>query len=228
MLVLLGKIWSKRQEYDLERAKEYGVPIVGILLDGVEVKAINALTKSQEIPVVNWSWSNLADILAGNMHSLDYVAQKSPLPLIQKIETDFTKISEELTAHLLDDPNAMHQISPRKFEELVAYLMERHGYEVNLTQQSRDGGIDIFGLKSDGFGNILTIVDCKKYSPNNPVRIEAVRRMYGILQAENASHGMIATTSRFTPDAKKYASRFEYQLSLKNHSDILQWIQKTK
>jgi len=74
MLVLLGKIWSKRQEYDLERAKEYGVPIVGILLDGVEVKAINALTKSQEIPVVNWSWSNLADILAGNMHSLDYVA----------------------------------------------------------------------------------------------------------------------------------------------------------
>jgi restriction endonuclease Mrr len=112
----------------------------------------------------------------------------------------------------------MQQMSPRKFEELVAYIMEKHGYEVTLTQQSRDGGIDIFALKNEGFGNILTIVDCKKYSLNNPVGIAAVRGMYGTLQVENASHGMIATTSRFTRDASVLAQEYKYQLSLKGQA----------
>ena len=140
----------------------------------------------------------------------------------------FLKISEELTEYILSNPNAMHNISPRKFEELVAYIMEKHGYEVTLTQQSRDGGIDIFALKNEGFGNILTIVDCKKYSNSNPVGIAAVRGMYGTLQIESASHGIIATTSRFTRDAINLSQEYKYQLSLKDHADILQWIQRTK
>ena len=122
----------------------------------------------------------------------------------------------------------MHNITPRKFEELVAYIMERHGYEVTLTQQSRDGGIDIFALKNEGFGNILTIVDCKKYSETNPVGVAAVRGMYGTLQIESASHGIIATTSRFTRNASSLAHKYKYQISLKDHADLLSWIQKTK
>lgn len=227
MIVLLGEHWSKWQEFELSMALDSGLPVVG-LLSNEKNEVRPPILSERGVPIVNWNWSEISKILSGNAHTLDY-SEKSPEKLENPIiQLDFSRISEELTAYLLNNPNAMHQMSPRKFEELVAYIMEKHGYEVTLTQQSRDGGIDIFALKNEGFGNILTIVDCKKYSVNKPVGIAAVRGMYGTLQVENASHGMIATTSRFTHDATVLAQEYKYQLSLKGHADILQWIQQTK
>lgn len=227
MIVLLGEHWSRWQEFELSKALDSGVPVVGLLSnENNEIKS--PILTSGGVPIVNWSWNEISQVLSGQAHTLDYkseIQEELESPIIQ---LDFSKISEELTAYLLNNPNAMHEMSPRKFEELVAYIMEKHGYEVTLTQQSRDGGIDIFALKNEGFGNILTIVDCKKYSETNPVGVAAVRGMYGTLQIENASHGMIATTSRFTRDANVLAKEYKYQLSLKNHADILQWIQQTK
>jgi HJR/Mrr/RecB family endonuclease len=227
MLVMLGEHWSTWQEYELNTAIKKGVPVVG-LLSNKENIIESPIWSTDNIPIVNWNWAEISKILSGETHSLDYKApdvKKLESPIIQ---LDFSTISEELTTYLLNNPDAMHNVSPRKFEELVAYIMEKHGYEITLTQQSRDGGIDIFALKNDGFGNILTIVDCKKYSANNPVGIAAVRGMYGTLQIESASHGIIATTSRFTADAYNLAQEYKYQLSLKDHADILKWIQHTK
>jgi HJR/Mrr/RecB family endonuclease len=227
MIVLLGEHWSRWQEFELSKALDSGVPVVGLLSnENNEIKS--PILSSSGVPIVNWNWNEISQILSGKAHTLDYnteAPEKLESPIIQ---LDFSKISEELTSHLLNNPKAMHEISPRKFEELVAYIMEKHGYEVTLTQQTKDGGIDIFALKNEGFGNILTIVDCKKYSETNPVGIAAVRGMYGTLQIENASHGMIATTSRFTRGASALAKDYSYQLSLKGHADILQWIQQTK
>lgn len=227
MIVLLGEHWSRWQEFELSKALDSGVPVVGLLSnENNEIKS--PILTSSGVPIVNWNWNEISQVLSGEAHTLDYKT-KAPEELESPIiQLDFSKISEELTAYLLKEPKAMHEMSPRKFEELVAYIMEKHGYEVTLTQQSRDGGIDIFALKNEGFGNILTIVDCKKYSETNPVGIAAVRGMYGTLQIENASHGMIATTSRFTRDASVLAKDYKYQLSLKSHADILQWIHQTK
>jgi len=215
------------QEYELKTAINKGVPVVGILSNKAN-KIESTILSTEGVPIVNWSWAEISKILSGETHTVEYKAsdvKKFESPIIQ---IDFSKISEELTAYLLKNPAAMHSISPRKFEELVAYIMEKHGYEVTLTQQSKDGGIDIFAIKNDGFGNILTIVDCKKYSATNPVGIAAVRGMYGTLQIESASHGIIATTSRFTADAYNLAQEYRYQLSLKEHANILKWIQHTK
>jgi len=87
-------------------------------------------------------------------------------------------------------------------------------------------GIDIFALKNEGFGNVLTIIDCKKYSEANPVGNSAVRGMYGTLQIESVSHGIIATIPRFTRGTNTLAHDYKYQLLLKDHAGILRWIQK--
>lgn len=227
MIVLLGEQWSKWQEFELGIALDSGIPVVG-LLSNTESELSSPNLRLGNVPIVNWNWHELSKILIGKAHTLDYQLQEPENLDSPIIQLDFSKISEELTSHLLKNPKAMHEFSPQKFEELVAYIMEKHGYEVTLTQQSKDGGIDIYALKNEGFGDILTIVDCKKYSDKNPVGVAAVRGMYGTLQVENASHGMIATTSRFTRGANEMAQDYNYQLSLKNHADILQWIQQTK
>lgn len=227
LLVLVGEHLSRWQEYELQKALEMGVPVAGVLAHGNDV-ITSPLLKSGQIPLVSWNWNNLASILSGEQNTLEYVSESPYLSESPIIRVDFESISHQLTEHLIANPSAIHQLSPRKFEELVAYLMEKQGYEVTLTKQSRDGGVDIFALKRDGFGSFLTIVDCKKYSENNPIGIDLVRTMYGTLNIEKASHGVIATTSRFTKDAKVMAEDYKYQISLKDHADIMQWIKKSK
>ena len=208
MIALVGEQWSNWQEFELKNALEKGVPVVGVISYGND--NINSeLLNSGEVPLVRWNWKELSEILSGQVPTLRYSPQNIEVLESPIIQTDFTKISEELIQYLIYDPQALHKLSPRKFEELVAYLMEKHGYEVTLTQQSKDGGVDIFALKKDDFGSFLTIVDCKKYSPKNPVCVDVVRTMYGTLNVENASHGIIATTSRFTADAKKLARKYK-------------------
>lgn len=227
LLVMVGEHWSRWQEYEIKKALELDIPVAGILAHGNDVIR-STILKSGEVPLVNWTWNNLAAILSGEQNTLEYVSESQELSKSPIIRVDFEIISRQLTDHLISNPDAIHQLSPRKFEELVAYLMEKQGYEVTLTKQSRDGGIDIFALKRDGFGNFMTIVDCKKYSEKNPIGIDLVRTMYGTLNIAKASHGIIATTSRFTKDARDLAEDYKYQISLKDHADIAQWIQNTK
>lgn len=227
LLMLVGERWSKWQELELKIALEKNIPVAGIISPGSRV-ANNPLFRPEQIPFVNWNWEDIANLLSGVSRTIDYQLANEHLNESPIIQLDFSQISEQLTQLFLSNPNALNELSPRKFEELVAYLMEKHGYEVTLTQQSRDGGIDIFALKRDIFGSFLTIVDCKKYSASNPIGVGLVRTMYGTLNVENASHGMIATTSRFTKDAKDLAEEYKYQLSLKDHADIIKWIESTK
>lgn len=43
------------------------------------------------------------------------------------------------------EPNKLHKISPREFEEVVAELLAAFGWEVSLTPATRDGGYIIAG-----------------------------------------------------------------------------------
>jgi len=102
------------------------------------------------------------------------------------------------------------------------------GYEVTLTQSTRDGGKDIYALMREDIGNILTIIECKKYNQNRPVGVDIVRGIYGVLNIEKASHAMIATTSYFTSGAFDLQRELQYQISLKDHVDITNWMQKVE
>jgi len=63
-------------------------------------------------------------------------------------------------------------------------------------------------------GDLLYIIDCKRYSPDKPVGTEIVRGVYGVSQQERATMGVVATTSYFTKDAQQFQRMVKYQLSL--------------
>jgi restriction system protein len=58
--------------------------------------------------------------------------------------------------------------------------LERQGFTTPCT---RDGGVDIYAAKSDMFGPLLYVVECKKYK-SRPVGIEVVQRVYASLKQE--------------------------------------------
>jgi restriction endonuclease Mrr len=137
-------------------------------------------------------------------------------------------LAERLALALPSDPAALKSITPRQFEELIAEIMERDGYRVELTKQMRDGGIDIKAYSSDKYGSFLTIVDRKHYlNSGRLIGIEIVKTMWATLDLEKASRAMIATTSTFTSGAKDFGRKFEFRMSLKDHDAICEWIKRS-
>ncbi len=124
------------------------------------------------------------------------------------------------------NPKLLYELSPRLFEEVVAELLRRQGYEVTTTPMSRDGGKDIYVADKNSLGSFLYLVECKKYSPENPVGVKLIRELHGVVQAERATAGILATTSYFTKDAIQFQQQISNQISLQDYLGIQKWLKK--
>jgi len=144
----------------------------------------------------------------------------------KQIVIDIRSVSDGLVTKAHSDPALLYEISPRRFEEFVAELLDRLGYDVTLTPASKDGGKDIYAAKNDVLGTFLYIVECKNYSPNHRVGVGLIRELNGVVQAERATAGILATTSFFTKGAKEFQERLSHQISLKDYLGLQEWISK--
>jgi restriction system protein len=141
-----------------------------------------------------------------------------------RAEIEVRAASERLFELVHESPDLIRALTPREFEEVVAEYFHRQGYEVELTASSRDGGKDVYAAKTDALGSFLYIVECKAFSPTNPVGVRFVRHLYGVVQHERATAGVLATTSHFTHGAKAFQQDVQFQLSLRDFGDVKQWL----
>ena len=130
---------------------------------------------------------------------------------------------QRLIEQLHKNPDALKVINRRRFEELVAELWDGFGYEVELTKQTRDHGIDVIAIKRREV-DVRFLIQCKRPDPQHPVGVGAVRELHSVKTSEHATKGILATTTRFTPDAKNFVERFPWELELKDFEDIKEWI----
>lgn len=137
-------------------------------------------------------------------------------------------VVQDINARLLQElarrPQLVHDLDPRKFEELVARLLEDQGCDVTLTKRTRDGGYDLLGHMKVGPANLVFLAECKKYSPQNKVGVEVVRGLYGVTEIQKANLGLIITTSTFTKDAREEKLRIGPRIDLKEYSDLCAWL----
>ena len=129
-----------------------------------------------------------------------------------------------LIRELAKSPELLHHLDSRKFEELVAELLDREGLEVRLTPQSRDGGRDILAFYHTPVGKHLYLVECKRTQATSPVGVYVVRQLYGVVTQERATAGLVVTTSRFTSPAIAFAVALEYQIGLKDYEAVKHWL----
>ena len=104
-----------------------------------------------------------------------------------------------IIAHIVKDPTAIYQISPRKWEEIIAGAYKKAMWdEVILTPRSGDYGRDVLATKW-GIGSVRVIEQVKAYKPGHLVNADDVRALMGVLQGDTASKGFLSTTSYFAP-----------------------------
>jgi restriction system protein len=169
---------------------------------------------------------NVWPFLQGTLYTLEDASSASPARTIKAIQPQIVTVTESLVERLKSRPEDIHRISPRQFEELVAELMSSMGWDVELTGKTRDGGKDILAYLNTDVGRILCLVEAKRYSRERPVGVEVVRSLYGTFCDYQANSAMLVTTSRFSADARQFQKKHKYQLSLRDYSDVANWIDK--
>ncbi len=146
----------------------------------------------------------------------------------KEITTGITVVNDALLKQAKQNPKIMYSFSSREFEKMVCKLLEKQGYTVKLTKQTRDGGKDIIIVEKSFVGEFCIYVECKKYSADNPISVKLVRELYGTVEAEKASAGMLITTSYFTKDAKEFTEKAKHRMTLRDYNDLVQELNKIK
>ena len=148
-----------------------------------------------------------------------------PLPLREReIHAHIVEVNDAFLRYLADHPEELHTLPPRRFEELVAELLSRSGFKTQLQKRSRDGGIDVVATKHESFGEMLLLVQCKQTS--RPVGVEVVRQLHGVVAQKRATMGMVATTSVFTRDARRFQQPIFTTMTLRDGNDVLAWLRR--
>lgn len=139
------------------------------------------------------------------------------------VQPDFADVYEDLYAHFARRPEDLHRLSWRDFEIVLARIFQTQGFITELGPGRGDGGVDIRLLQRDPLGDVLTLVQAKKYAPKNGIGLEAVAALSGIAGVENAQRSLFVTTSSYQPAAKRFAARTSGALDLRTSADVAEW-----
>ena len=156
--------------------------------------------------------------------STSLLLKSNQTPLI--VTLDFDRVNMGLLKHLRKNPQDLHKLNWASFEGLTELLLRELGYDVFRTKLSQEGGVDIWALQRNDFGDILYAIDAIKYSPKQLVGPQPVDSIYSVADMNNASVGMIITTSGFTKAARDIESQFRNRIALKDYYDLVKWLNK--
>jgi len=154
-------------------------------------------------------------------------AELAPVrPLLEFDMVDPRFIQEADVLSTLDQRPNLMDLSPGEFETLITNLFQRMGLESKLTQASRDGGVDCVAFDPRPIFGGKVVIQAKRYK--NTVGVSAVRDLFGTMQNEGASKGILVTTSGYGKAAFEFANGKPMELLdggnllhlLKEHADI--------
>jgi restriction system protein len=104
-------------------------------------------------------------------------------------------VAESDALSVLDQRPNLMDLSPTEFETLIQNLFTKMGLEARQTRPSRDGGVDCVAWDPRPIFGGKVVIQAKRYK--NTVGVSAVRDLFGTLQNEGASKGILVATSGY-------------------------------
>ncbi|MCX5520736.1 restriction endonuclease [Kaistia defluvii] len=133
----------------------------------------------------------------------------APIPPVMELNKEDRRfVPARETADSLTDATNLASMDWEDFEHLVRELFEKEfatrGGEVKITQASSDGGVDAVAFDPDPITGGKIVIQAKRYT--RTVGVNSVRDLYGTMQHEGASRGILITTADYGADAHSFAS----------------------
>lgn len=137
-------------------------------------------------------------------------------------------VNDYVLKYLSENPNAFYSLNGNEFENVMAEIYSKLGYDVTLTPATRDGGKDIIIRKPEILGDFIYYVECKKYAPKRPIGLSIVRNLIGTINTDRVNGGIIATTSFLSRDAIDFIkdNKYDYQIKLHDYHTIRNLLDK--
>lgn len=156
--------------------------------------------------------------------SLAALAPIAPVMEMNKEDKRFIDAKEIVAS--LDSATNLAAMDWSDFEHLIRELFEKEfasrGGDVKITQASSDGGVDAVAFDPDPITGGKIVIQAKRYT--RTVGVSAVRDLYGTVQHEGASRGILISTADYGPDAHQFAAG--KPLSLFSGSHLLHLLHK--
>jgi restriction system protein len=138
-------------------------------------------------------------------------AELAPVrPILEFNMVDPRFIEERDVISTLDQRANLMDLTPSDFESLITNLFEKMGLETKLTQASRDCGVDCVAYDPRPIFGGKVVIQAKRYK--NTVGVSAVRDLFGTMQNEGASKGILVTTSGYGKAAFDFANNKPIEL----------------
>jgi HJR/Mrr/RecB family endonuclease len=118
--------------------------------------------------------------------------------LDQKCENQLSK------SHVLTQ---LREMDPYEFEELVAKIWRKQGWDAQVTSGSTDRGVDVVATKEDAFETRRHLIQVKRHGENTKVGSEDIQRYAGLYarRDETPDAVFVVTSNQFTKEAEEVA-----------------------
>lgn len=201
----------------IEKYAAKGVFILPILLEECDVPPL--LLDRRYANLKDDPESAYQELLDSLYHHFSRLHPGTNLSHIPNLELNAT-----LMRGLGRDSHSFSDLAPRHFEELVAQLLSRKGFNVTLTAATRDGGFDIVAESRalSGLSALKLLVQCKRVA--RPIGSDDIRQLLGTLMVHGGDRVVFVTSSYFTKAARQIAQG--HPIDLVDAQKLSEWIRE--
>ncbi len=139
------------------------------------------------------------------------------------VEADTADVTGDLYAHFAANGQDFHRLKHREFETLISSIFAARGWRTELGPGSADEGVDLRIWQRDPIGDLLTVVQVKRYAASNPIKLEAVAALSAHVEHNKANRGLFITSSRYLPGVRRFAEQVGLKLILADSSNLVEW-----
>ena len=137
-------------------------------------------------------------------------------------------VTRQMVLFLRDNPEELRNMSPQRFEHLIAERIDRMGYDVQLTGSTtrRDGGIDLIAVpKIRTVGSFLMAVQVKHHRGDRTTGRPDADRLLAWKDSPFRV-GVMVTNTTFSKDARWLADQVGNKafLRLRDFEDLKRWL----
>lgn len=97
--------------------------------------------------------------------------------------------------------NFIFDLTPREFENEIAAIYSKLGYEVKITTYTNDKGVDVIAIKE----KVKFAIQCKRLQKDKVISRPELQKLYGGMASVKARRGIFVTTCKFSAPALEFA-----------------------
>lgn len=99
-------------------------------------------------------------------------------------------------------------MTPKEYEQYIARLYQKKGYETTVTPYSNDWGIDVIAIKGDE----KIAIQAKMYGNSRKVNRSTIMQLHGAMAFQKCTKAVLATDGELLDDAIEVAQKLNIEI----------------